>query len=48
MVKVQKSKKGQFFVTIPQYLIDIMELEKGDNLEFFVNMKTGIIEIRKR
>jgi len=47
MVRVQKTKSGQFFITIPLNVVETMGIEKGDILQFYIELKKGIVELRK-
>ena len=47
MVSVQKTKSGQFFITIPINVVETMGIKKGDRLQFFIELKKGIVELRK-
>jgi len=47
MVRLQKTKSGQHFLTIPKYIVEALKLEKGDEIRFYLDMGRGVIEIKK-
>jgi bifunctional DNA-binding transcriptional regulator/antitoxin component of YhaV-PrlF toxin-antitoxin module len=47
MVKVQKTKRGQFFITVPEYIITTLKLSKGSEVNFLLDLKRGEILLKK-
>ena len=45
--KVSRPTNNTFFVTVPVVLVDTMELEKGEELEWFVEDKNTLVLRRK-
>jgi bifunctional DNA-binding transcriptional regulator/antitoxin component of YhaV-PrlF toxin-antitoxin module len=47
MVKIQKTKDNQHFLTIPLYVINALGLNKGDEVDFFIDLKNGVITLKR-
>lgn len=45
--KVSRPTNNTFFVTVPVVLVDTMELEKGEEFEWFVEDKNTLVLRRK-
>ena len=45
--KVQNSGAGSLTTTVPVFVRDVLDLEKGDTIEWIIDTKTEQIEIKK-
>lgn len=45
--KVSRPTNNSFFITIPVVLVDCMELEKGEEFEWFIEDKNTLMLKRK-
>jgi bifunctional DNA-binding transcriptional regulator/antitoxin component of YhaV-PrlF toxin-antitoxin module len=45
--KVQNSGAGSLTTTIPSFVRDVLQLEKGHTIEWIINTKTEEIKIKK-
>ncbi|HLC62789.1 MAG TPA: hypothetical protein VJJ21_00550 [Candidatus Nanoarchaeia archaeon] len=41
--KLQKSKTGQFFLSIPNQLVRLKDWDKGDEIKFIIHDKGDIV-----
>ncbi len=48
MVKLMKLANGQFILTIPRHIIQVLGAERGDELDFKVDLKKQKIWVEKR
>ena len=48
LVRVQKSKKGQYKITIPRGLARCLRLQAGDVLEVFIERGDFVFRIKER
>lgn len=47
MPKLMKQQNGQFLLTIPKGVVNALGVERGDKIEFRINLKKGIVELIK-
>ena len=47
MPQLMQLKNGQFLLTIPGNIIKLLQAKKGDQMDFNVNLKKGVVEIVK-
>lgn len=45
--KIQNAGAGSLTTTVPSFVRDVLELEKGDIIEWIINTKTDEIRIKK-
>ena len=45
--KIQNAGAGSLTTTVPSFVRDVLELEKGDTIEWIINTKTDEIRIKK-
>lgn len=48
MVKVQKTGNNQYFITIPGEIIRSMNIDKGDELDFFLEPRGNIVLVLRK
>lgn len=42
-----KQQNGQFILTIPKGIVQALGADKGDKIEFRINLKKGTVELVK-
>ena len=45
MPRIQRTKQGQYFITLPKEIINMKGWEKGKVLIVGINKKTGSVEL---
>ena len=48
MPKLQMTKGNQFFLTVPVGVVQALNANKGDNIEFNIDLKKGSIQLKKQ
>lgn len=46
-VKIQQTKNGQYFITLPKFLVKSKRWSKGHELEFVEDEESKRLELRK-
>lgn len=47
MPKLMKQQNGQFLLTIPKDIVQALGADRGDKIEFMINLKKGYVEMVK-
>ena len=47
MPKPMKQQNGQYLLTVPKGVVNALGVEKGDKIEFRINLKKGSVELIK-
>lgn len=47
MPRLMKQQNGQYLLTVPIGVVKALQAEKGDKIEFNINLKKGVVELLK-